>query len=372
VSQRPSAAFVIPRPYVDAQPCFREPIESLAAESWDIDLYSVLSPIHPAPFFGRENVRLTPIEMSRAGAAGLVARLVFHRPAYRCIITVPQWGLHYAGIAASLARVPLVCISDELTPECEAVSAEQQHWKRLERRDHQRCAFTIALSERRAEFIRGENRLGPDHPIYVVPNATPGPAIRLASRYYQDTLQIPDDKRVLLYAGSWWWKLQFAHLVDAAEAWGSRTVLVFQGRLPEHMAEFPRHPNLRVSPTVLPASLLNYATSSAHIGLALYDPARIGHREIGTASGKVALYLKNALPVIVSALPSLDWVEREGCGVCVNDVGEIGGAVDRICQNYERYVENAKRAYTSVLDFTKRFEPVRAKLLSQGARQSAS
>lgn len=344
----------------------------LAEEGWEVDLYTGLSPIHPAPFFGRENVRLIPVVVSRTGAIDLVRRLVCRRPKYRWLVTVPQWGLHYAAIAASLARVPLVCISDELTPESEAASAEQHNWKRRERRDHQRCAFTIALSERRAAFIRNENRLGPDHPIHVVPNSAPGPAVRLVSRYYQDTLQIPDDKRVLLYAGSWWWKRQFAPLVDAAKAWDSRTVLVFQGRVPEHMPECPRHPNLRYSSTVLPASLLNYATSSAHIGLALYDPARIGHREIGTASGKVALYLKNALPVIVSALPSLEWVEREGCGVCVNEVGEIGGAVDRIWQDYERYVENAKRVYTDVLDFTKRFEPVRAKLLTQGTSQAAS
>ncbi len=317
-------------------------------------------------------MRLIPIETTRAGAAVVVARLVLHRPRYQCIFTVPQWGLHYAGIAASLARVPLACISDELTPESEAASAMQQHWKRLERRDHQRCAFTIALSERRAEFIRNENRLGPDHPIYVVPNSSPGPAVRLASRYYQDTLQIPDDKRVLLYAGSWWWKRQFAHVVGAAQAWDSRTVLVFQGRMPEHMTECPRHPNLRYSSTVLPASLLNYATSSAHIGLALYDSGHIGTREIGTASGKIALYLKNALPVIVSALPSLEWVEREECGVCVNDLGEIGGAVDRIWHDYERYVENAKRAYSNILDFTKRFQPVLARLSTQGTPQSAS
>lgn len=285
-----------------------------------------------------------------------------HAPAYRWVFAVPQWALHYAGIAARLARIPIVCISDELTPESEAVSAQQREWKRRERRDHQRCAFTIALGDRRAAFIRDENRLGPDHPIYVVPNAAPGPARRLVSHYYQDTLGIAADARVLLYAGSWWWKDRFAGLVDAAAQWDARMVLVFQGRIRQHLTAGRQHPNLRYSTAVLPSGLIDYAASSANIGLALYDPGTVGHREIETASGKIGLYLKNALPVVVSALPSLEWVEREGCGICVGDVTEIGAACDRIWNDYERYVRNVVRFYDDALDFRKRFAPVLARL----------
>ena len=77
------AAFVIPHPYVDALACFREPIRLLAEEGWEVDLYTAFSPFHPAPFFGRENVRLIPVVISRSGAVDLVRRLVCHRPKYR-------------------------------------------------------------------------------------------------------------------------------------------------------------------------------------------------------------------------------------------------------------------------------------------------
>jgi hypothetical protein len=356
------AAFVIPHPYVDALACFREPIKRLADQGWQVDLFTTLSPMHPAPAFNRENVRLVPIEVTRLGAARLVAALVRNRPKYDWLFAVPQWSLHYTGVAASLASIPMVCISDELKTEEEATSDGLKRWKHRERRAHQKCAFTIALSDPRAAFIRDEDRLGLDHPIVTVPNAAPGPARRLVSHYYQDVLGIPCDKRILLHAGSWWWKRQFAEIEGVARGWGESNVLVFQGRIQNHFPEPAPHPNLRFNSTVLPSDLLDYAVSSAHIGLALYDTTIANNRLMGTASGKITLYMKNMLPVIATANPSFDWIEREGCGVCVNELAEVGPAMDRILADYDRYRVGVKRFYDDRLDFARTFTPVLARM----------
>lgn len=358
-----SAAFVIPHPYVDALACFREPMLRLAAEGWHVDLYTTLSPVHPAPAFGVENIALVPITMTKAGAVGLIARLAARRPKYDWLFAVPQWSLHYASVAASLAGIPMACLSDELTADVEAVSTEQQRWRRREALAHQRCAFTIALSDERADFIRRENRLGAGHQIFIVPNAGPGPARRLNSHYYQDTLSIEPAKRVVLYAGSWWWKRQFPALESAPQTWNGKTVLVFQGRVANHLGAPIAHPNVRVSDTVLPASLMDYAVSSATVGLALYDSATENNRRMGTASGKVLMYLKNMLPVIVTKHPSFDWIEREGCGVLIDSPDEIEAAVNRIWADYDQYTANVKRFYDERLDFTRTFEPVLDRLL---------
>lgn len=362
MNRRRSAAFVVSHPYVDALACFREPILRLAEEGWAVDLYTSLSSLHPAPAFGFENVTLVPIRMTKGGAAALVARLAARRPKYDWLFAVPQWSLHYASVAASMARIPMACLSDELTADVEAASAEQKRWRRRERLAHQQCAFTIALSEERAEFIRRENGLGTEHPIFTVPNAASGPARRLTSRYYQDTLGIDANKRVVVHAGSWWWKRQFPDLEMAPQSWNGKTVLVFQGRLANHLGAPAAHPNLRVSETVLPAALMDYAVSSATVGLALYDSSTENNRRMGTASGKVLLYLKNMLPVIVSAHPSFDWIEREGCGILVSSLDQIEAAVDRIAADYDRYTHNVKRFYDERLDFNRTFTPVLAKL----------
>lgn len=361
------AAFVIPHPYVDAIACFREPIKRLADEGWRIDLFTMLSPQHPAPSFNRENVRLVPIEMTRSGLLGFMARIVWHRPKYDWIFAVPQWALYYAGIAASFAKIPIVCLSDELKTDGEATTGEHIRWRRREVRAHRTCAFTIALTEERGAFIREENKLGAAHPIYVVPNSAPGPARRLPSRYYQDTLGIRSDQCVLLNAGSWYWKLGFAHVEQIARGWDGQSVLVFQGRMLNHFPKTEAHPNLRFSSTVLPSDLLDYAVSSAHIGLGLYDTRNMNNRLMGAASGKVTLYMKNALPIILTAHPSFDWVEREGCGVLVDDLRDIAAASGRIRSDYDRYVSNVKRYYAERLDFARTFEPVLARLGAQRA-----
>jgi hypothetical protein len=350
-------AFVIPHPYVDALACFREPIKRLAGEGWRVDLYTALSPIHPAPFFASENVQLLPIDTSRVGAVRLVRALVTHRPKYRCLVTVPQWGLHVVSLAARLAGIPVGCISDELKTAAEATTDSQRRWKARERRAHQRCRFTIALSKTRADFIREENALGSTHRILVVPNAAPGPSVHCRSRYYQDSLGLQGDARVLLHSGSLWWPAA-REFVEAARAWSSEWVVVFQVRL-------AAHPELRLDSArvlfadqVLPASLLDYATSSATIGVALYDTSTINNRLMGTASGKVALYMKNALPVIATRGSGLEWIEDERCGICVSSVGEIRQAADRIWADYDRYVLNVRRCYDASLDFTTFFQPV--------------
>ena len=357
-------AFVIPHPYVDALACFREPIRLLADEGWAIDLYTGFSPVHPAPFFGRESVRLVPVVMSRLGAIDLVRRLVFHRPKYRFIVTVPQWGLHYGAIASRLSGIPMGCISDELRTALEATTPEQRKWKARERRAHQRCRWTIALSQQRADFIRQENRLGPRHRMFVVPNAEPGPSRRVPSRYFHDVLGLPSDRRILVHAGSLWWKEAQA-LIESAQSWTNDWVVVFQGRFVAIASDWHDSAHVRFSQQVLPAALLGYAVSSASIGLALYDDSGTNNRLMGTASGKVALYMKTALPVIATRAGGFEWIEREQCGVCVSCVGDIPAAADRIWTDYARYACNVQRYYDESLEFATRFRPV-AQLMAEG------
>lgn len=355
------AAFVIPHPYVDALACFREPIKALADEGWHVDLYTLVTPTHPVPFFGRENVQLIPMDMSRGGTLSLIRALMTHRPKYRWIVSVPQWGLHVAGLAARLSGIPMACISDELRADAEAATDEERRWKARERRAHQRCQWTIALTEARADFIREENQLGPDHRIFIVPNAPPGRAERLHSRYYQDTLKLPDTTRVLLHSGSLWWDT--AHrLIEAAREWTSDWVVVFQGRLAAQANGWRDSARVRLSEQVLPASLMNYATSSASIGLAMYDTTRANNRLMGAASGKVSLYMKNRLPVIATAGSELEWLEREGCGLCVSGVEDIPAAADRIWSEYDRYAANVQRVFDERFDFSRTFASVMTRM----------
>jgi hypothetical protein len=344
-------AFVLEHAYVDALACFREAIKAFAAHGYRVDVYMPLSPWHPSPTFVDPAIRLIPLSITYPGTFRLVRQLVTRRPRYAAVVTVPQWSLHYAAMATRLSRTPLVYLSDEL---------RTTGHRARERREHQQCAFTIALSEERATYVREANGLSPDHPMYIVPNAPPGPAARQTSRYYQDFLGVPSDRSILLHAGGMGWGPVGA-LADAAAAWGDdQPALVFQGRLPSEMRGRAHRGSVWFSPLTLPADLLNYAASSARIGLALYDDTKVNDRLMGTASGKLCLYMRNALPVITTRQECFAWLERERCGVRVGSVDEIPDAARAIEADYDTYMCNVRRYYAEHLDFTRTFAPVLA------------
>jgi hypothetical protein len=351
-------AFVIEHAYVDALACFREPIKAFAARGAHVDVYTRLTTSHPVPTFSNPRIRVIPLDVSYGGAIRLVARLAAHRPRYAVVLAAPQWGLYWAVAASTMSRAPIAYISDELIIDSELTTAGQRRWKARERRAHQRCAFTIALSQDRADFLRGLNRLAGDHPMYVVPNSAPGPAVRQPSHFYQELLGLPPDRCVILHAGGMGWQPAEA-LAAAAATWGDAApAIVFQGRLPTQMRARESRGAVWYSPTTLPADLLDHAVSSAHIGLALYDAHKTNDRLMGTASGKLCLYMKNALPVITTRLACFDWVEREGCGVRVQTIDEIPAAARAICADYDRYADAVRRYYAAHLDFAQTFEPV--------------
>lgn len=344
-------AFVIEHPYIDALACFREPIRALAARGYGVDVYLRFTAWHPVPTFTDRRIRFIPIDVTHLGCTALLTQLITRRPRYAVIFTVPQWSLHWTTMASRITRTPVAYISDE-------IRTDETRQKARERREHQRCAFTVALSEDRGAYIRELNRLPSDHPVYIVPNAPPGPAARAVSHYYQDLFGIAQDRLVLLHAGSMGWS-PIAALVQAAADWGpDQPALVFQGRLPTQMTSFQSRGSVWFSQTSLPADLLNYATSSTHIGLALYDDAKANDRLMGVASGKLCLYMRNALPVITTRLDCFEWVERERCGLRVGSVAEIPDAARAIARDYDAYVCNVRRYYAEHLDFDRTFEPV--------------
>jgi hypothetical protein len=347
----PDVAFVIEHPYVDALACFREPIKALAARGYGVDVYLRFTAWHPVPTFTDRNIRFIPLNVTHLGTAALLSQLISRR--YVIVFTVPQWSLHWTTVASRITRTPVAYISDEFR-------TDETRQKARERREHQQCAFTIALSPERAEYIRELNKLPANHPMYIVPNAPPGPAERQTSHYYQDLFGIPYDRPIVLHAGSMGWS-PINDLITAASAWGpDQPAMVFQGRLPTEMVNRQSHGSVWFSQTSVPSDLLNYATSSAHIGLALYDGVKANDRLMGTASGKLCLYMRNALPVITTRLDCFEWVEREGCGLRVGTVDEIPEATRTIMRDYNTYVCNVRRFYAEHLDFTKTFLPVLA------------
>jgi hypothetical protein len=358
-------ALVFDRPYVDAHPCFREMVVHFAAHGWTVDLFMMQSPTHPLPRFDSDKIRIVPFEKNLSGLLTLMAHLIVPWR-YAVVVATPQWALYWAVRARPWGRYSVTCLSDEVYVLDEATTPSQKKWKAREARAHRAADLTVSLSEARMRQVARENQLPADHPYVVIPNAPSGRARRARSNFYREGLSIPAAQGILVHSGTLYWKLA-SQLARFAANWSEPWAVVFQGRFTGANNEPVLGPMVHYEQRVLPAEQMREATSSADIGLALYDRTDPVECRNGETPGKLGLYLSCALPVICGNVDSLRWVADEKCGEWVADIREIPAAAARIKADYETYSRNAARVFDERFEYAAHFERFIAKLHDVGA-----
>jgi hypothetical protein len=115
--------------------------------------------------------------------------------------------------------------------------------------------------------------------------------------------------------------------------------------------------NLHLSLDPVPFDRLGEVMEAATVGLVFYAPDSSndeGLRAV-SSSGKLALYLRYGVPVLVNRLSALvEPVEAFGCGVVVENPGdgpEVEAALLRIAAGHSEYSRNARRCYEERFDF---------------------
>ncbi|NTV97585.1 MAG: glycosyltransferase family 4 protein [Chlorobiaceae bacterium] len=189
----------------------------------------------------------------------------------------------------------------------------------------------------------------------VLPNSTTGPVVRLKSGEMRRNNHIEDWKTIVLHSGGLGVWFGSRELAQSTAGWGDDNVLVFHtshvaagNEYYENMRKVEYDGKVFFSTVPVPSEQLDDYVSGADIGVAWYEKAVLGYRceYMGMAAGKIGNYLKCGLPVITNNFDSLSaYIDGYGCGICVDHIDEIGGAVDKIKCDYERYRENAFRCY---------------------------
>jgi hypothetical protein len=346
-------ALLFDRPYVDAHPCFREMAVQFAIHGWTVDLLMERAGTHPLPRFDSATVRIVPFQKSRAGLMKVLSHLLVPGR-YSLVVATPQWPLYWAIKARRWNQFPVVCLSDEVYLQEEACTPTQKKWKLREMRAHQAADFTVSLSESRMLLSAQENHLRPDHPYVVIPNAPSGRARRVTSRYYRERFSVPRETGILVHSGTLSWRLA-AQLSAFAADWSEPWAVVFQGRFEGANGQAVSARSVYYEEKVFPAEQMRDITSSADIGLALYDRVHPLERRNGETPGKLGLYLSCALPVICGNVDCLRWVNEEMCGEWVDSVREIPAAAARIRANYNCYSQNAARVFNERFEYSSHF-----------------
>lgn len=93
----------------------------------------------------------------------------------------------------------------------------------------------------------------------------------------------------------------------------------------------------------------------ADVGLAWYEPGLSPNFDTAAlSSGKIAVYLKHGLPLIVRKHGSfVEILERAGCAAAIDSAEDLPSALAHIERNYERMSERARNQFAECYEFEK-------------------
>ena len=310
-------ALFFDRTYIDAHHCFVELANQLAKAGFGVDLYMVRNAANYQPFFENQQIRILSFPRSKFELLDFWYQIRFsNERRYAALIGTPVEGVWLAYRVAKIQKVPYYYLADELVEHIIVNSPKDQQVKLAyqNRKANRHAKATIALGENRYRKQVEFNHIDYPHEHFVIPNAAAGQAIKLRSNYFRDIFNINDQKPILLFAGTLQWSLA-KRVYEETKGFSNRDYhLIFHGRTLGLMGE-GSHPFIKISSVPLPYAMINYAFSSADIGLALYNKEITQESMNCLTGGKIGTYLKNELPLIAGNDLSLQLFQKEGVGI---------------------------------------------------------
>jgi glycosyltransferase involved in cell wall biosynthesis len=293
------------------------------------------------------------------------------RDATVCFIGVDPDGLELAHELARGTGASLGYYSLELLLSSDLVTDADRRAKQVERELSRQAAFVVVQDAARARLLADDNGLD-ERRLVLVPNAPLGRARRRPSGYWHHRFELGPERKVLLHAGSLGAWTGIDQVVTTASTWPDDWALVVHTRYDASSSEYVRALRARAAPgrvfwSLKPVSSDAYEAlvDGADAALALYlrseESVLTGRNveTIGLSSGKLAYALRAGVPVIVNRSTSIaSLIQQEGCGVLVDEPGDVGNVLPAIAQRHEQLAERACAFFERYLQVEPAFEEV--------------
>jgi hypothetical protein len=358
-------ALLFDRAYIETQPCFMELAIQLANNGFHVDLYMIMQSNNHLPFFENQTIRILPFPDSVFQKAEYWSKILYAKDRkYKAIIGTPFRGTWVAYKTAAIQKIPYYYLSDELSEHLLTGFnvGQRNKWVKRNYISNKNAAATIALGEERYAAQREQNKIDFSHDHIVLPNAQAGNAIKLRSHFFRDIFNIEDHKPILLFAGTLNWNLA-RKIYEETKTYSDRDYhIVFQSRTIGLMGE-QKHPFIKMSTIPIPAIMMNYAVSSADIGLALYDKQSVHETNNGITGGKIGTYLKNGLPLIAGSSDNLKVFDDQKVGTYWDGETPFDQIAFLSINNMEVSRGNIPEFYRRNLQYELFFEQFKAHLL---------
>jgi glycosyltransferase involved in cell wall biosynthesis len=232
------------------------------------------------------------------------------------------------------------------------------------------CDFTIIADEKRGNIFAKANGVDKARLRYLPVSLAESPVLS-KGRYFRDLFNIPDNRRIVIYAGNICAWGMCREIIESVSQWPAEYVLVMHTWRTDFSSDGYFRELVRLgdgervffSTQPVPHERVAEVLSSGDVGLAFYRPIDANFMETGSSSNKLARYAQVGLPVIGNNLPSLRKVfEIYGSGVCIEDPDQIGEALAKIYLDYDSFRQGAFSSYRNHYNFAVAFEPILSEL----------
>ena len=358
--------------WLSLAPSILSAIRVLAENGYAVDVFHLYD--GSLGQFNPESERVTSIPV-RSRGLDIVTLITFfivsfkrtRKKDYQFFMGADQEGIIVSGILSKIKKVPNVYYSLEILTKGDIVKergftrALLSMRRLLERYFAKRADSTIVQDKYRAEVLIQDLGIKRER-IFLVPNSYDVDPQKMKDIPDLD-FPIPQDKKVMVYAGSIIPEMAIEELIHSIPYWPEHTLLIlhtpYQTPYEKEIRGLITNSNLEerviFSQRELSFEQLLSLFRKAHIGISLY---RFDSKSFELAtSGKLSFYLMAGLPIISSRIPYVeDLISKYNCGICVDTPKEVGEAVTKILGSYAIYSENTKKCYEEELRFSSHFK----------------
>ena len=291
---------------------------------------------------------------------------------YRFIIGFEPQGLVRAGIINLFTGIPFFFHSIELyelnkrdaykgwnleIPIKGAIAATRptiRHYfnRILEIYFNQKAILSFIQSPMRAKILANQHKINRKK-VKVVYNSPIGNIITEKSDYFRKKYSIPNEKKLVLLAGSMIYEHFIDEIVKSVDTWPDDYILILHGWFPDkifHQAilkEIKKRENrIVLSLELLSEDKHNLIFQSVDFGLVFFRPVNNNMRYGNSAAGKLYHFLRMGVPVISNRNPGMKkFIDKTGFGITVANPHEIGTAIEVIYRDYNLFSETAFSTY---------------------------
>lgn len=290
------------------------------------------------------------------------------------LICIDPFGLVIGGRIKKIIKLTLIYFSFEIFFEDEFFIERKKIIKRLENKYSGETDLLIIQDSKREELIRSVNKFPSEMETIHIPVSPKPPEYQIDKYNIHAELNIPEDKRIVVYSGTLMAWSGINELLDLIpDKFGEEFWLLIHSH---HRLNDDEELKIRINNLAdknynltfhnkpfYEASDYYRFLSCCHIGIATYFPnttdvyAGRNIREIGLSSGKFSTYMMLGLPTVTTSNAIYKkFNEIYNFGDTISKSEEIPESLKLIMRDYKKKSEGCRNLYNNELNPVSKFE----------------